>query len=203
MSTHTRVRSVVLVLCASEYADKRRLNKQRRDLLKLALLISSLNNTLAHSQQSRFSSVGFLYSIFFFFHSPLRFETLCSSLSSTMYEKSLLSSTVFLSVSYTSKSTFTLRFQYRFKSPSTQLHTLKRARYISRARVCAVCFIYTTHTFGSVCMYYILNYASMFYKFIRYKYCFELALHTFVRFPIAELSLEMRHAERDGDRWNE
>lgn len=58
----------------------------------------------------------------------------------------------------------------------------------------------TAHIRISVCMYYILNYVSMFYKFIWYKYCLELAFHTFVRFPIAKLSLEMRHAERDGGR---
>lgn len=66
------VRSDVLVLCASEYADKRRLNKQRGDLLKLALFISSLS-TPHNSHDS------VLLVFFFFFNLFSSFTRRCDS----------------------------------------------------------------------------------------------------------------------------
>lgn len=76
---------LVLVLCASEYADKRRLNKQRRDLFETG---PAPAHKLWLSQHHTAVTIQFcsLFRFFqFFFLFPLRIETLCSSLTSTIY----------------------------------------------------------------------------------------------------------------------
>lgn len=141
-------------------------------MLKLALLISSLNTTVTIQ--------------FCFFLLSLAAAIRDSLFFSLFSYWNLLSSTVFLSVSHTSKSTFTLRFQYRFQSSAhTERHssiyvcTTIHKPYV---RLC-VCLV-------SVRTIYILSYVSMFYKFIWYNTVLSLLFTHSCGFPLRNYRLK-------------
>lgn len=164
-------------------------------MLKLALLISSLNTTVT----IQFCWLFFSRYVFFFFHCGrcVRVATLCSSLFSTI---KIFSLQPLFCLSHTLLKVHSLCvFNTVFNRPNTHTCTYICERDIHKPYVlmCALLYTYMYVCLDLYVMYYILSYVSMFYKFIWCKYYFELALHTFVWFPIAKLSLETRETHQD------